>query len=648
MKHDAYFCKMSIESIQKVELDEIPESPSLLSEKNENEDQNFASNDTSKDKKYHCKSGMKKYHRVKFSANVNFASEVNTVTLNDREDAEALNNLRYYFLNENRNYKPRIVDPEILECPSNSTKAGCNKLHIRWLLTRFIYNIVIRVFLIILLILDVALIIYSLTLDEKKIDEVVTAIDLIISIIFCMEVGIRIIAMTPAVYFSKRYWYNVLDSFFVALSFICSVVEVLLLYTEEKDVKIIKFSTLLRSVRLVKIIRIARIYFEHHSIKRSLRQTVRQNKKGYSEGEHNLDLTYVTSKIIATSFPSEGIMSCYRNNIVDVARFLDEKHGTEKFSENRYLVYNLCSEMSYDEALFHDQVKRVCIPDHNVPTVVQMIEFVAEANKWLEENEDNVVVIHCKGGKGRTGTMICILNLYRGIFRDAKTSLSYFGDCRTDERVDDKFQGVETASQIRYVTYYEQLMKAQGKFTWTPENWMHLTPPDVVHLRLVKICITGINSVGEGNGTDLSIIVQLGSNISDILYKGQVQNEYSKKSQTKKEPTSSSNGSSKQYCDSKYFEKQEILDIDMKNCPSVSEDVRIKFISSSKKVKNGYEWCAFYFWFHTSFLEKNSENLFHLKLKREEIDNPHKPKRWKESGGIYPKNFGIEIFLEQL
>ena len=123
----------------------------------------------------------------------------------------------------------------------------------------------------------------------------------------------------------------------------------------------------------------------------------------FSEGEHNIDLTYVTTKIIATSFPSEGFMSCYRNNIIDVARFLDEKHGIEKFGEHRFRVYNLCSEMSYDETIFHDQVRRVCIPDHNVPTVAQMIAFVEEANKWLEENEDNVVVIHCKGGKGRTG-----------------------------------------------------------------------------------------------------------------------------------------------------------------------------------------------------------------------------------------------------
>jgi PTEN phosphatase family protein len=38
-------------------------------------------------------------------------------------------------------------------------------------------------------------------------------------------------------------------------------------------------------------------------------------------------------------------------------------------------------------------------------------------------------------------------------------SLDYFGNRRTDTNVSSKFQGVETASQIRYVTYYEKMKK---------------------------------------------------------------------------------------------------------------------------------------------------------------------------------------------
>ena len=40
----------------------------------------------------------------------------------------------------------------------------------------------------------------------------------------------------------------------------------------------------------------------------------------------DLDLTYVTRRIIAMSFPSSGVMAWYRNPIREVAAFLDERH----------------------------------------------------------------------------------------------------------------------------------------------------------------------------------------------------------------------------------------------------------------------------------------------------------------------------------
>ena len=55
----------------------------------------------------------------------------------------------------------------------------------------------------------------------------------------------------------------------------------------------------------------------------------------------------------------------------------------------------------------------------------------------------------------------------------------------------DLLQGVETASQIRYVTYYEKLLQRQGKFFWTPDAWAEIKCPDVVRLKMNKIRITG-------------------------------------------------------------------------------------------------------------------------------------------------------------
>ena len=74
------------------------------------------------------------------------------------------------------------------------------------------------------------------------------------------------------------------------------------------------------------------------------------------------------------SFPSKGLMAWYRNHIQDVANFLDETHG------GHYKVYNLCSERTYDNKKFHNNVVHWPIGDHNVPTVKQMVDFVTEVS----------------------------------------------------------------------------------------------------------------------------------------------------------------------------------------------------------------------------------------------------------------------------
>ena len=63
-----------------------------------------------------------------------------------------------------------------------------------------------------------------------------------------------------------------------------------------------------------------------------------------------------------------------------------------------------------------------------------MIKFSIDAASYESENESNVIAIHCKGGKGRTGTMVCAVLIKMGLFKDADMSLQYFGDTRTDTR----------------------------------------------------------------------------------------------------------------------------------------------------------------------------------------------------------------------
>ena len=155
------------------------------------------------------------------------------------------------------------------------------------------------------------------------------------------------------------------------------------------------------------------------------------------------------------------------------------------------------------------------IDDHNVPSVKQMLEFADNVRDWLAQHPENVIVVHCKGGitlsleiesyksfcpggKGRTGTMICVWLIESGVFSSAANSLDYFGNRRTDTNVSKKFQGVETPSQSRYVGYYE----------WVRNNEKQL--PEPVALRLTQIRITGLMYCGAGDGSDFWVVIDQG------------------------------------------------------------------------------------------------------------------------------------------
>ena len=80
-----------------------------------------------------------------------------------------------------------------------------------------------------------------------------------------------------------------------------------------------------------------------------VRRKVSGKKIRYSENGYDLDLSYITPRVVAMSIPGEGVHKVYRNSIDSVAQFLNEKH------EGKYRILNL-SGIKYDYEKFNMNV----------------------------------------------------------------------------------------------------------------------------------------------------------------------------------------------------------------------------------------------------------------------------------------------------
>uniref|UniRef100_A0A673ATA5 Phosphatidylinositol 3,4,5-trisphosphate 3-phosphatase TPTE2-like n=1 Tax=Sphaeramia orbicularis TaxID=375764 RepID=A0A673ATA5_9TELE len=332
--------------------------------------------------------------------------------------------------------------------------------------TKEFYVFLLRVFGVVLIVVDIMLVIVDLSLPQRSRDvgNALEAVSLIISFFFLFDVLLRV------------YLFSVDEMCFFTLS-ICFC-----------HLFLIRVVTFLRSLRIIILVRVFRLAAQKKELEKVTRRMVSENKRRYQKDGFDLDLTYVTDRIIAMSFPSSGKQSFYRNPIKEVARFLDTKH------DGHYKVYNLCSEKGYDPQFFHYRVERVFIDDHNVPSLEDMLKYTANVREWMSADPKNIIAIHCKGGKGRTGTMVCTWLIDSDQFENAQDSLDYFGERRTDKSRSSKFQGVETPSQSRYVGYYE-IMKTKFNRQLPPSK----------SLKIKSIRIHSIAGVGKGDGSDLRV-----------------------------------------------------------------------------------------------------------------------------------------------
>jgi phosphatidylinositol-3,4,5-trisphosphate 3-phosphatase/dual-specificity protein phosphatase PTEN len=329
-------------------------------------------------------------------------------------------------------------------------------------------------------------------------------------------------------------------------------------------------------------------------ITNTLRGFVSLKKYRFQKDGFDLDLSYITPQIIAMGYPTEGVEAVYRNPLEEAQRFFATYHS------KHYRIYNLCCEpqRQYDPAKFGGNVVVFPFQDHNACSLALIRPFCEDVHAWLTADPKNVAAVHCKAGKGRTGTMIAAYLVHSGICATSTDALAKFGTARTMNG-----KGVTIPSQIRFVHYYGDLVHSGFSlptYMYTI-NRIVLSPVPCFHY-----------SALGGGCTPYFVVYRVDTEEHKIF-------DSSEHMRSKRFKASEGRAE---------FNNLNVLDL------SVGGTVKFQFYHAGGRGGKGVKIC--HFWLNTAFLPESGE----VTLSKKKIDKAN-------HDDAFPKSFQIQLFFEK-
>ncbi|XP_059418481.1 tensin-1 isoform X3 [Carassius carassius] len=239
------------------------------------------------------------------------------------------------------------------------------------------------------------------------------------------------------------------------------------------------------------------------------------------EEKYEVDLVYITERIISVSFPSNVEELSYSANIKEVATMLRSKHG------DNYLLFNL-SEKRCDISKLNPKVLDFGWPDHHAPALDKICSICKAMDTWMNADSHNVVVLHNKGNRGRTGVVVAAYMHYSNISASADQALDRFAMKRFYE---DKVLPVGQPSQRRYVQYFSGLLSGHIKINNKPLFLHHVIMHGIpnfeskggcrpflkIYQAMQPVYTSGIYNVQGDSQTSICITIEPG-----LLLKGDI------------------------------------------------------------------------------------------------------------------------------
>ncbi|XP_028277469.1 tensin isoform X5 [Parambassis ranga] len=239
------------------------------------------------------------------------------------------------------------------------------------------------------------------------------------------------------------------------------------------------------------------------------------------EESYEVDLVYITERIISVSFPGGADDRSYGTNLKEVAIMLRSKHG------DHYLVLNL-SDQRADLSKLNNRVFEFGWPDNHAPALDKICSMCKAIDTWLNADPHNVVVLHNKGNRGRTGVVVAAYMHYSNISASADQALDRFAMRRFYE---DKSLPVTQPSQKRYVRYFNGLLSGHIKINNKPLFLHHVIMHGIpnfeskggcrpflkIYQAMQPVYTSGIYNVQGDSNTSICITIEPG-----LLLKGDI------------------------------------------------------------------------------------------------------------------------------
>lgn len=208
--------------------------------------------------------------------------------------------------------------------------------------------------------------------------------------------------------------------------------------------------------------------------------------------------------VIATSGPSGTYPQlAYRNPLSQLVKFLDYKHG------DQWAIWEFRAEgTGYPDDEVYNRINHYPWPDHHPPPFALIPLIMGSMRNWLKgdgsdmehgiggsgkkgQHDGRVVVVHCKAGKGRSGTVACSYLISEEGWR-AEEALKRF----TERRMRTGFgAGVSIPSQLRWVSYVDR---------WTQHDKVYVERPvEILEVHVwglrdgVKVAVQGFKEEGR-------------------------------------------------------------------------------------------------------------------------------------------------------